>query len=100
MIASGGEAPHRHIVRLSYDEMRRSEGRVLADLRAITGADIARLEDLTVHSWLRTLVAEPVVDGPIVVGEAASGTGLATIVPGARTAAKALVAELNGEHDD
>jgi len=100
--SGGGERnAHRHIVRLSYDEMPEDpEGRVLADLRAITGADIDRLEDLAVRSWLRTLVTESAADGPIVVGEAASGTGLATIVPEARTAAKALAAELNEEHDD
>ncbi len=97
-----GLPAHRHIVRLSYDGMPEDpERRVLADLRAITGADIARLEDLAVRSWVRTLAAEPVASthetaGPLVVGEAASGTGLATIVPRAR----ALAAEILSEGTD
>jgi len=84
--------PGRHLVRLSYDGVPEDPaGRVLADLRAITGADDARLEDLAVRGWTRTLAAEPVAaDGPIVVGEAGSSTGLATIVPAARALAAAL----------
>lgn len=84
---------HRHIVRLSYDGLPEDpEGRVLADLRAITGADV-RLEDLAVRRWVRTLASAPVDDasGPLVVGEAASGTGLATIVPRARALAAELI---------
>lgn len=84
---------HRHIVRLSYDAMPEDpEARVLADLRAIAGADDVRLEDLAVRRWVRTLAAEPVAaGGPLVVGEAASGTGLATIVPGARALAARII---------
>ncbi len=90
---ASAEAPHRHVVRLSYDWLPEDpSGLVLADLRAITGADIPRLEDLAVRSWVRTLVAEPVAPGgPLVVGEAASGTGLATIVPMARALAAELI---------
>jgi len=84
--------PHRHLVRLSYDGMPEDPAAtVLADLRAITGADIARLEDLALRPWLRTLVAEPAPAGLLVAGEAASGTGLATIVPRARALARGLI---------
>jgi len=87
---------HRHVVRLSYDWMPEDpESRVLADLRAITGADVARLEDLAIRSWVRTLAATVPADGapgPRLAGEAASGTGLATIVPRARQLAADLVA--------
>lgn len=97
---------HRHVIRLSYDGMPEDpEGRVLADLRAITGADVARLADLTVRSWVRTLVSVAPTDassGPRLAGEAASGTGLATIVPKARRLAADLIEGhlTEGEHHD
>jgi len=85
--------PHRHIIRLSYDGMPEDPAATaLADLRAITGADVVRLEDLAVRRWRRTLLAEPVAGGPLLAGEAASGTGLATVVPRAR----ALAADISG----
>jgi len=94
-----GEAlpPHRHVVRLSYGRMPDDpECRVLADLRAITGADVAGLAGLAVRGWVRTLASSAGSDhGPRLAGEAASGTGLATIVPKARALAARLI-----ERDD
>lgn len=96
-----GLPSHRHVVRLSYDWMPEDpESRVLADLRAITDTDDARLTDLAVRSWVRTLVSAipaDAADRPRLVGEAASGTGLATIVPRARALAAHLI---EGEDHD
>ncbi|MCR2765041.1 FAD-dependent oxidoreductase [Microbacterium sp. zg.B48] len=87
---------HRHVVRLSYDEMPDdAEATVSADLRAITGARIERLLELNVHTWTRTLEAAPSPHGVETVGEAASLTGLASIVPAARAAAERITADVS-----
>ncbi|MBO9577828.1 MAG: FAD-dependent oxidoreductase [Microbacteriaceae bacterium] len=95
-----GEAagPGRHLVRCSYDGVPEDPERtLLADLRAITGAADIRLTDLAVRSWVRTLAAHaPADDGPLVAGEAASGTGLATIVPRARALAQDVIEHIGG----
>ncbi|HYI50839.1 MAG TPA: FAD-dependent oxidoreductase [Microbacterium sp.] len=81
----------RHVVRLSYDEMPdHPEETVPSDLRAITGARVDRLVELDVRTWTRTLEAQPAVGGPDAVGEAASVTGLASIVPAARALARRI----------
>lgn len=89
--------PHgRHVVRLSYDGMPDDpETTVLSDLRAITGARIDGLVDLDVRTWTRTLEALPVADGLDAVGEAASTTGLASIVAGARQTARAIAERIS-----
>ncbi len=82
---------HRHVVRLSYDELPDDpEGTVSADLRAITGARIDELVELHVRTWTRTLEAHPGSSGQDAVGEAASVTGLASIVPAARATAERI----------
>ena len=84
------------MVRLSYDEMPDDpEVTVLADLRAITGARIDRLVELDVRTWTRTLEARPAPIGQDAVGEAASTTGLASIVAGSRATARALAERLS-----
>lgn len=89
----------RHVVRLSYDEMPDDpEKTVLADLRAITGARIDRLVELDVRTWTRTLQAQPTAAGLDAVGEAASVTGLASIVPAARAAARRISTDVNAAH--
>ena len=86
---------HRHIVRLSYDETPDDpEQTVAADLRAITGVPIDGLLELDVRTWTRTLQAQPVAAGLDAVGEAASVTGLASIVPAARATAERLSANV------
>ena len=81
----------RHVVRLSYDGMPDDpEKTVLADLRAITGVRIDGLVGFDVRTWTRTLESQPVVGEPDAVGEAASITGLASIVGNARDTARAL----------
>lgn len=88
--------PQRHVVRLSYDEMPADPDRtVLADLRAITGARIDRLVELDARTWTRTLEAPPVAMDQDAVGEAASITGLASIVAGSRATARALAERLS-----
>lgn len=85
----------RHLVRLSYDEMPDDpEATVHADLRAITGARIDAIVDLDVRTWTRTLEAAA-LPGQEAVGEAASVTGLAAIVPAARIAAARISADVN-----
>jgi len=82
---------HQHIVRLSYDQApENAPDTVLADLRAITGVAEFRLEELVTRHRVRTLESEPVDDLPV-VGEAASRTGLAAIVPEARAMAARLM---------
>lgn len=86
---------HRHVVRLSYDEMPDDpEATVSADLRAITGARIDRLVELDVRTWTRTLEAHETMSGQDAVGEAASLTGLASIVPAARAIAERISTEV------
>ncbi|MFB9646858.1 protoporphyrinogen/coproporphyrinogen oxidase [Microbacterium terregens] len=86
---------HRHVVRLSYDEMPDDpEAVVTADLRAITGARIDRLVELDVRTWTRTLEAAPSARGLEAAGEAASVTGLAAIVPAARATAERIKADV------
>ncbi len=81
----------RHVVRLSYDGMPEDpEKTVLADLRAITGARIDALVGLDVRTWTRTLESQPVSGDQDAVGEAASITGLASIVGNARETARAI----------
>jgi oxygen-dependent protoporphyrinogen oxidase len=81
----------RHVVRLSYDGMPdEPEKTVLADLRAITGARIDGLVGLDVRTWTRTLESQPVAGDQDAVGEAASITGLASIVGDARETARAI----------
>jgi oxygen-dependent protoporphyrinogen oxidase len=81
----------RHAVRLSYDEMPDDpEATVTADLEAITGARIGRLLELEARTWSRTLEAQAPVDGIEAAGEAASVTGLASIVPAARELARRI----------
>ncbi len=81
----------RHAVRLSYDEMPDDpEATVSADLEAITGARIDRLFELEARTWSRTLEAQAPVDGIEAAGEAASVTGLASIVPAARELARRI----------
>jgi len=81
----------RHVVRLSYDGMPDDpEKTVLADLRAITGVRIDGLVGFDVRTWTRTLESQPVAGEPDAVGEAASITGLASIVGNARDTARAL----------
>ena len=81
----------RHLVRLSYDGMPdEPEKTVLADLRAITGARIDGLVGLDVRTWTRTLESQPVAGDQDAVGEAASITGLASIVGNARETARAI----------
>jgi protoporphyrinogen/coproporphyrinogen III oxidase len=81
----------RHVVRLSYDEMPDDpEATVPSDIRAITGARVDRLVELDVRTWTRTLEAQPAVGGLDAVGEAASVTGLASIVPAARALARRI----------
>lgn len=81
----------RHVVRLSYDEMPADpEATVPSDLQAITGARVDRLVELDVRTWTRTLEARPAADGLDAVGEAASVTGLASIVPAARALARRI----------
>ena len=88
--------PGRHVVRLSYDGMPDDpETTVLADLRAITGARIDGLVGLDVRTWTRTLEAHPVADDLDAVGEAASTTGLASIVAGARQTARAIAERIS-----
>jgi len=96
---------HRHVVRLAYDRAPEDpDARVLADLRAITGAEILGIADLRVETWVRTLTAVPRSrpadvgePGPRLAGEAASDSGLATIVPRARALAADLI---EGTHHD
>ena len=66
------------------------EATVSADLRAITGARIDRLVELDVRTWTRTLEAHATSSGQDAVGEAASVTGLASIVPAARAIAERI----------
>jgi oxygen-dependent protoporphyrinogen oxidase len=81
----------RHALRLSYDGMPDDpENTVLTDLRAITGARIDRLVALDMRTWTRTLESPPVSDDQDAVGEAASATGLASIVAGARQTAREI----------
>jgi oxygen-dependent protoporphyrinogen oxidase len=81
----------RHVVRLSYDGMPEDpEKTVLADLRAITGARIDALVGLDVRTWTRTLESQSVPGDQDAVGEAASITGLASIVGTARETARAI----------
>ena len=81
----------RHAVRLSYDEMPGDpEATVTADLEAITGARIDRLLELEARTWSRTLEAQAPPDGVEAAGEAASVTGLASIVPAARELARRI----------
>jgi oxygen-dependent protoporphyrinogen oxidase len=83
--------PGRHAVRLSYDGMPDDpENTVHTDLRAITGARIDRLVGLDMRTWTRTLESLPVSNGLDAVGEAASVTGLASIVAGARETAREI----------
>jgi len=89
-----GLPAHRHAVRLSYDEMPDDpEATVSADLRAITGVRIERLVELDLRTWTRTLEASPVASGQDAVGEAASVTGLAAIIPAARATAARITTE-------
>ena len=91
-----GLPPGRHVVRLSYDGMPDDpETTVLTDLRAITGARIDGLVGLDVRTWTRTLEAHPLADGLDAVGEAASTTGLASIVAGARQSARAIAERIS-----
>jgi oxygen-dependent protoporphyrinogen oxidase len=88
--------PGRHVVRLSYDGMPdEPETTVLTDLRAITGARIDAVVGLDVRTWTRTLEAHPVADDLDAVGEAASTTGLASIVAGARQTARAIAERIS-----
>ena len=81
----------RHVARLSYDGMPDDpEKTVLADLRAITGVRIDGLAGLDVRTWTRTLESQPVAGDQDAVGEAASITGLASIVGNARDTARAI----------
>jgi oxygen-dependent protoporphyrinogen oxidase len=90
--------PHRHVVRLSYDEEPDDpETTVAADLRAITGAPIDRILELDLRTWTRTLDAAPPAAGEDAVGEAASVTGLASIVPAARATADRISADVRAE---
>ena len=83
--------PGRHAVRLSYDEMPHDpEAAVTADLAAITGARIDRLLELDVRTWSRTLEARVPAEGVDAAGEAASVTGLGSIVPAARQLARRI----------
>lgn len=66
------------------------ENTVHTDLRAITGARIDRLVGLDMRTWTRTLESLPVSNGLDAVGEAASVTGLASIVAGARETAREI----------
>ena len=85
---------HRHAVRLSYDEMPDDpEATVSADLQAIAGVRIERLVAIDLRTWTRTLEASPLASGQDVVGEAASVTGLATIIPAARATAARITTE-------
>lgn len=81
----------RHAVRLSYDGMPDDpEAAVTSDLQAITGVRIDRLLELDVRIWSRTLEAQRPPDGVDACGEAASVTGLASIVPAARQLARRI----------
>ena len=81
----------RHAVRLSYDGMQDDpEKTVVSDLEAITGARIERLIGLDTRTWTRTLDARAPADGVEAAGEAASVTGLASIVPAARQLARRI----------
>jgi len=82
---------HRHLVRLSYDAPPADPAAaVLADLPAMAGVPIDRVVDVVARTWTRTLAAAPVPAGVLAVGEAASATGLARIVAGAREVATRL----------
>jgi len=82
---------HRHLVRLSYDAAPADPAAaVIADLPAIAGVPVDRVVDVVARTWTRTLAAAPVAADVLVVGEAASATGLARIVPGAREVAARL----------
>jgi oxygen-dependent protoporphyrinogen oxidase len=88
--------PGRHAVRLSYDEMPDDpEAAVTSDLAAITGARIDRLLELDVRTWSRTLEAQAPAEGIDAAGEAASVTGLASIVPAARELARRIRTDVN-----
>lgn len=87
----------RHLVRLSYDEVPGDpEATVAADLRAVTGAQIGGLRDLRVLTWTRTLEAAPAPTGVDTAGEAASLTGLASIVAAARAVSARVVQDASG----
>lgn len=91
--------PHRHIVRLSYDECPHdAEATVVADLQATTGVRIDRLVDLEIRTWTRTLQVDPAPGALDLVGEAASLTGLASIVAGARSTARRISTDVKSAH--
>ncbi|WP_158277108.1 protoporphyrinogen/coproporphyrinogen oxidase [Serinibacter arcticus] len=89
-----------HLVRLSYDVPPAPEDleRVLeCDVRALTGATDAEVLEHVARTWRRTLAVfpDPQADpagSPRLVGEASGRTGLASIVPHARTVAAELAA--------
>ena len=84
--------PHRHLVRLSYDAPPPDPERtIVADLRAITGAEIPVLVDVALRSWTRTLDSGPVPAGVFAVGEAGSASGLSRVIAGARAVAARLI---------
>lgn len=85
-------APHRHLVRCSYDAPPADPASAIAsDLRAIAGLDDVVVVDHATRTWRRTLAAAPPPPGIRVVGEADSRSGLARIVPGARALAADLI---------
>lgn len=90
--------PGRHVARLSYDGMPDDpDTTVLSDLRAITGARVDSLVGLDVRTWTRTLESQPLAGDQDAVGEAASVTGLASIVAGARATAREIAERISPE---
>jgi len=96
-----GEAlsPHRHLVRLEYDDAPLGSAAVEADVRAITGVADVRVVDLAQREWWSLPHNRPVAVGAadvLTVGGAGVRRGIAEAIEDARASAADLVAELRG----
>ncbi len=87
----------RHVLRLSYTAVEGNVATVaLTDASQLLGIELdpASVVDVARVDWDRRQIGIRAAGGPVVVGEAAAGTGLAAVVAQARAQAGSLLKEL------
>jgi oxygen-dependent protoporphyrinogen oxidase len=91
-----------HLLRLSYDGRPTDDLRATAarDAATLLGADLGRVLDSVVIGWTRAAPATHAVDGMRRIGEAESGTGLASVIARAEREAERLLDEGSTETAD
>lgn len=96
-------APHRHVLRLSYDGVAAAEAsdarlreQALSDARALLGATLAEASVIAFArvGWSAPSSRPEHIDGVTLIGEGVAGTGLAAVIAHLRVESERLLEEV------